>query len=305
VSNLYSDGDGKIMGAKFRHVFTGAPIYLLQIETVPQAFMWVDAPDRTNRGLAHSLEHLLAAKGAKGRYQTVLADMRLSRWVAASYQDYNFYSFSSGTGLPGFVDEFHALLDALYKPDVSDLEAELEFYHFGVSSNPETKAKTLVEEGSVYDEEQMDQGVYTYIFDMNKRVFGPQNPFGFDISGNPDEMRRVTPGDIRHFHSEHYHLGPTTGFILVVDPKENVAAFLQRISEELDEFSGNRGTAKLTEPGFGTPKYPIEPDTNTNVKMFSFPAPGILIEERCVLAGNQHMCNLRLNWNCLNSSARH
>src|ERR1700744_6104743 len=86
VNNLYSDADGKIVGAKFRHVPTGAPIYLLQIETVPQAFMWVDAPDMTNRGLAHSLEHLLAAKGTKGRYQTVLADMRLSEGVAASYQ---------------------------------------------------------------------------------------------------------------------------------------------------------------------------------------------------------------------------
>src|ERR1700727_1239847 len=56
VSHLYADADGVICGAEFRHVPTGTPIYILQIETVPQAFMWVDAPDNSNRGLAHSLE---------------------------------------------------------------------------------------------------------------------------------------------------------------------------------------------------------------------------------------------------------
>jgi hypothetical protein len=40
VANLFADSYGKIVGAKFRDIRTGAPVYLLQIETVPQAFMW-------------------------------------------------------------------------------------------------------------------------------------------------------------------------------------------------------------------------------------------------------------------------
>jgi Zn-dependent M16 (insulinase) family peptidase len=272
VSNLYADADGTIVGIKFRHVPTGAPIYLLQIETVPQAFIWVDAPDSSNRGLAHSLEHLLAGKGTKGRYLTSLTDMRLSKMVAASHQDYNFYSFSSGTGLPGFFDQFHAWLEALFKPDFSDLEAEREFYHFGLSSNSQAKTKTLIEEGAVYDEMQVDQGAYTYFFDMNKRVFGARNPFGFYIGGIPEEMRQVTPQDIRHFYNDHYHLGPTTGLILVLHPKEDVSSFVQRISQELRPFSGaSQPSARVTSRS-QEPKYPIEPDADTNVKVFPFPS---------------------------------
>src|SRR5215471_820414 len=58
VANLYSDSEGSIVGGKFWHTPTGAPIYLLQIETAPQTFMWVDAPADSNNGVPHSLEHL-------------------------------------------------------------------------------------------------------------------------------------------------------------------------------------------------------------------------------------------------------
>ena len=50
VANLYSDSEGSIVGAKFWHTPTGAPVYLLQIETVPQVFTWVDTPVDSNRG---------------------------------------------------------------------------------------------------------------------------------------------------------------------------------------------------------------------------------------------------------------
>src|SRR5450432_3637501 len=72
VANLYSGSDGQIVGAKFWDVRSGAPIYLFQIETVPQVFMWVDTPAHSNTGLAHSLEHLLGGKGTKGRYASLL-----------------------------------------------------------------------------------------------------------------------------------------------------------------------------------------------------------------------------------------
>src|SRR5579864_5395878 len=74
VANLFSDEDGGIVGAKFRHIPTGAPVYFLQIETVPQAYMWIDTPTDSSLGLPHSLEHLLAGKGTKGRYVSLLRD---------------------------------------------------------------------------------------------------------------------------------------------------------------------------------------------------------------------------------------
>jgi Zn-dependent M16 (insulinase) family peptidase len=270
VANLYTDSADKIVGAKFQDVRSGAPVYVFQIETAPQTFMWIDAPDNSNRGLPHSLEHLLAGKGTRGRYVSLLKDMRLSQTVAASPQGYNFYALASGTGMAGFFEQFHAWLDALYKPDFTDLEAEWEFYHFGISSDPATKR--LIEKGSVYDEMQTGQGLYTYYFELNKRVFGANNPFAFYAGGVPDEMRHVTPEQIRRFHAEHYRLGPTTGFIFVIDPHENVARFLRHVAQEFREFwRVDAGTSRL-DPVPEEPKYPIQPSVDTQVGLYPFPS---------------------------------
>src|ERR1700686_936156 len=271
VANLYSGSDGQIVGAKLWDARSGAPIYLLQIETVPQVFMWVDTPADSNTGVAHSLEHLLGGKGTKGRYASLLKEMRLSRSAAATTDDFNLYSFSSGTGLDGFFEQFYSWLYALYRPDFTDLEAEREFYHFGTSLDPATRKRTLVEKGSVYDEMQTGQGVYTYYFELNKRVFGEGNPFGSYSSGVPDEMRRVVPNDIRRFHHEHYRLGPTTGFVFALDPKENVFRFLDRISQELNQFSESHARKQIPESTI-RPKYPIHPSSSTEVAFFPFPS---------------------------------
>jgi Zn-dependent M16 (insulinase) family peptidase len=262
VANLYSDSDGRIVGAKFWHVPSGVPVFLLQIETVPQAYMWVDTPVDSDRGLPHALEHLLAEKGTKGRYFALLKDMRLSQSAAATWRDFNFYSFSSGSGMDGFFEVLHAWLDALYYPDFTDAEAEREFYHFGIATDPRTKIRTLTEGGSVYNEEQTEQGEESCYHDLDKRVLGKENPLAANIGGTPDQMRSVTPHDIREFHRGHYHLGPTTGFIFAIHPKENVLAFLQKVSGEFGRLpqGSTRNSAPQTAPG--SPKYPIHSSEN-------------------------------------------
>ena len=271
VANLYADSNGQIVGAKFWESRSGAPIYVLEIETVPQVFMWIDTPAQSNAGLPHSLEHLLAGKGTKGRYVSLLKEMRLSRSAAGTTDDFNLYSFSSGTGLDDFFEQFHAWLDALYRPDFTDLEAEREFYHFGISLDPTTRKKTLVEQGSVYDEMQAGQGAYRYYFELNKRVLGNSNPFGYYGGGEPAEMRQVTPAEIRQFHTEHYRLGPTTGFIFAVAPKDDVRQFLQRISTELAEFTGSNKPQGIPARSVA-PKYSIQPAPDTEIATFPFPS---------------------------------
>jgi len=268
VSNLYSDGTGKIVGVKFIHISSSAPVYVIQIETAPQAFMWIDAPPNSNRGLAHSLEHLLAKKGTKGRYLNLLRVMRLSQYGAASFEDYNLYVLASGTGMTGFEEQLDAFFDALFKPDFSDVEAEREFYHVGLASDT-SGGKHLVEQGTVYNEEQAGDGTLTYYFELNKRQFGEKNPFGFNIGGVPDDMRSVTPEQIRDFHSEHYRLGPGTGFIFVLPQKEDLPQFLEKISADFSRLpvmphSALRNSAQ--------PKYAVAPSADRQTRIFSFPS---------------------------------
>lgn len=270
VANLYSDADRKIVGAKFLHTLSNAPVFVIQIETAPQTFMWIDAPALSNRGLAHSLEHLLSRKGTKGRYLNLLRIMRLSQFGAASYEDYNLYCLTSGTGMAGFTEQFHAFLDALYTPDFTDIEAEREFYHLGIASDPTTTKRHLIEQGTVYNEEQTDQGSLNFYFELNKQQFGRSNPFAFNIGGSPDEMRDVTPAEIRQFHAKHYRLGPGTGFIFVFSPKENVTNFLTRISADFARLP--RGADSPVSPqASNQPKYDFTPSTDKDIKIYPFP----------------------------------
>ena len=271
VSNLYADSAGKIVGAKFFHTLSSAPIYVIQIETAPQTFMWVDTPALSNRGLAHSLEHLLSRKGTKGRYLNLLRIMRLSQFGAASYEDYNFYCLTSGTGMAGFTEQLHASLDALYEPDFSDVEAEREFYHFGIVVNPATNERHLNEQGTVYNEVQKDQRSLDFYFGLNRQQFGSSNPFAFDIGGSPDEMRDVTPADIRQFHANHYRLGPGTGFIFVFSPKEDVASFLRGMSRDfgrLPRVPASPDNSLLPMP----PKYGFTPSSDKEIRIYPFPS---------------------------------
>jgi hypothetical protein len=257
VANLYVDGDGKVIGAKFWHLPSGMPVFL-QIETVPQVYTWVDTPVESDRGLPHALEHLLAEKGTTGRYFTLLSNMRLSQSAAATWRDFNLYSFVSGSGTDGFFDVFHSWLTALYHPDFTEVEAQREFYHFAVSTDPVSKIKTLSERGTVYNEEQTGEGEESCYHNLDKQILGAGNPLAANIGGDPDQMRAVTPQEIREFHREHYRLGPTTGFIFVVNPKENIPAFLERISREFERLpSAKTAVVTTQQSSAGNPKYPI------------------------------------------------
>src|SRR5258708_24041393 len=148
VVNLFSDSEGQIVGAKFVHIPTGAPVFLLQLEGVPQVFTWNDTPVDSNREFPHSLEHLLLGKGTKGRYFTLLGNMRLSQYGAATSPDFVYYGVASGSRTGGFFELFHALLDVLYRPEFSDVDAGREFYHFSVPPAHQAN-KTLADEDTL------------------------------------------------------------------------------------------------------------------------------------------------------------
>ncbi|HJX85177.1 MAG TPA: hypothetical protein VJ723_12610, partial [Candidatus Angelobacter sp.] len=270
VEHLYRDAQGKIVGAKFLHVPSGAPIFLLQMETVPQLFTWVESPTDSNRGLPHAMEHLLVLKGVKGRYLNLLKGVRLSSGGAATSRDFVDYGLTSGSGVDGFFEQFHALLDALYRPDFTDIEAEREFYHLAVANDGETK-KALIEGGTVYNEMLSSQDRYDYVFELSKRVLGQQSPLGFNSGGAPDDMRSVTPEEIRLFHDKYYRLGPGTGFIFSFPPQENVPDLLKRISREFQNFSGS-GVAPRPS-AIAEPKYPIHPSRDLVPGIYPFPGP--------------------------------
>ena len=144
-SQIYSDQEGKIIGVKFWHSPSGAPVFLSQIETIPQAFM-IDTPADSvdaDKGLPHALEHLLGGKGTKGRYVNLLRELRLGNTIAATDFDRNFYALSSSAGTEAFFEELHSYMDSIYHP-TSRTWKEREFYQHWRSRRSSDRAKKSI-----------------------------------------------------------------------------------------------------------------------------------------------------------------
>ena len=83
---VYLNQNGKRIGARFRHVPSRFVLDVLRIQSLPQAFVWVNTPPPTDQGEPHTLEHLLLGKGTKGRYVGSLEDMCLGQSSAYTEQ---------------------------------------------------------------------------------------------------------------------------------------------------------------------------------------------------------------------------
>src|SRR5437773_520002 len=64
---VYLSDTERPMGARFIHGKTGFTLDVLEIQSVPQGFIWVTTFPTSDMGEPHTQEHLLLGKGNKGR----------------------------------------------------------------------------------------------------------------------------------------------------------------------------------------------------------------------------------------------
>ncbi|MGH8069838.1 MAG: hypothetical protein ACRERE_32275 [Candidatus Entotheonellia bacterium] len=228
----YTNHAEHVVGLRLTHLATGIPVHFLRMDTAPQAAIMIRTYPDADDGAAHALEHLLIGKGTTGRSLQALTDMRLGHLTASTAEPYTWFHFSVGSGMTSFYEMLTQLLEALFRPDFSDAEAQQEVYQLGIATAAQTGQRWLTEQGTVYTEMQSQQGMYDYWYALLKLVLGEDHPLAFQAGGTPDAIRRLTPQKIRQFHREHYVLGPTTPLVIVVNrqqPPEEVLAALARL----------------------------------------------------------------------------
>ncbi len=132
---------------------------LLQIQSAPQAFIWVTTFPTSNMGEPHTQEHLLLGKGNKGRDLGSLGTMSLASSTAFTMQWRTCYTFYTSAGPDVFFQNFDRTMDALLYPDYSDEEIRREVRNFGIGEDPKDGSLHLEEQGTVYNEmvTSMDQ----------------------------------------------------------------------------------------------------------------------------------------------------
>src|SRR5580704_2905943 len=256
---MYLDDADHAIGARFRHEHTGFTVDLLQIQSAPQAFVWVTTFPTSNMGEPHTQEHLLLGKGNKGRELGSLGTMSLTSSTAFTMQWRTCYAFYTSAGPDAFFQYFDRSMDALLYPDYSDEEIRREVRNFGIGEDPKTGSLHLEEQGTVYNEmvTSMDQPGRRLYQASLLSIYGPGHALSYSAGGLPADLRVIQPSDIRRFHNQHYFLG-NMGAIVSLPKEVALSTSLTRLDailNALEKISNGAAHAPvMTEAQLPAPK---------------------------------------------------
>ena len=178
VEAVYEVDNQNPLGARFRHNQSGFVLDLLRIQSVPQAFMWVNSHPVSDRGEPHTLEHLLLGKDTKGRYVASLEEMSLGNSSAFTAQLRTCYHFHTSAGSSVFFNLFQTKLDAMLHPNFSDEEIRREVRNMGITNDPVDGSLSLEEKGTVYNEmvSSFERRWGNLYFELGKMIYGHDHP---------------------------------------------------------------------------------------------------------------------------------
>ena len=244
VTSIYLNDADKPMGARFIHDRSGFTLDVLQIESVPQGYTWVNSIPVSDQGEPHTQEHLLLGKGTTGRAFASLDTMWLSASTAFTQQWRTSYHFNTAAGPDVFFDLFAAELNAMLNPNYTDEEIRREVRNFGITQDPDGKLR-LEEKGSVYNEMVSSTGnPYRQLFRAaGHLIYGPEHPLAMNSGGEPSGIRTMKPEDIRNFHKNSYFLA-NMGTIVSFPKSVPLSSILSRTDAILDKLQPKQETRK-------------------------------------------------------------
>ena len=266
---VYLNDTDEAFGARFIHQRTGFTLDLIQVQSVPQAFAWVNSFPVSGKGEPHTQEHLLMGKGNLGRAFAASQSMTLTEATAFTMQWRTCYSFNTKAGLPVFYDEFKLALEAFLHPDYTDEEIRREVRNFGVSENPASHQLRLEEKGTVYNEmvSSMNNPAWALFRQFGIDLYGPNHPLAYNAGGDPSGIRELLPADIRRFHDRHYFLA-NMGAVVSLPKGESLDAELARLDQILNSVQPapdrRRGQTEDTLP-------PPQPAPKGSIQIVDFP----------------------------------
>jgi Zn-dependent M16 (insulinase) family peptidase len=245
ATSVYLNDAGQPFGARFMHQRTGFTLDLIQVQSVPQAFVWVNSFPVSPKREPHTQEHLLMGKGSAGRAFAASQSMTLTEATAFTMQWRTCYPLNTKAGLPTFYDEFKIELQALVHPDYTDEEIRREVRNFGVSENPATHQLRLEEKGTVYNEmvSSMNNPNWALFKQFGIDVYGANHPMALNAGGDPSGIREMVPADIRNFHDRHYYLA-NMGAIVSLPNSESLDAELTKLDQILNVIQPGPSTRK-------------------------------------------------------------
>jgi len=282
VENIYENENGKAIGGRLRHIPSGFILDLLQIQSVPQAFLWVNSFPPSDQGEPHTCEHLMLGKGTKGRYVASLEEMYLGNSSAFTDQLKTCYHYHTAAGTDAFFVLMEAKLDALVHPNFSDEEIRREVCNVGYAIDPADSSISLEEKGTVYNEmvSSYERPWSNLGRELGYLLYGKNHPLSNESGGYPDDIRTMVPDDMRRFIDKNYHLS-NMGMIVSIGSEIDARDCLKKLSEILSRVEPD--TKPGPDPALADRNLPIpKPAHYGEIKIVGFPSqnekePGLLV----------------------------
>ncbi len=280
---VYLNNSDQPMGARFVHARTGFTLDLLQIETAPQAQLWVNTFPVSNMGEPHTQEHLLLGSGNKGRNAATVKAMSLVTSGAYTEQLATVYHFNTVAGPDVFFRVFETTIDSLLHPDYTDEEIRREVRNFGVS---EAAGRLRLEEkGSVYNEMTSSTtrpGRLVYYASMGL-LYGKDHPLARNAGGDPEGIRVMEPSHIRQFH-QRTHFLKNMGAVIALPKNVEMDSTLGQLNSMFDRLqtqpearqASSRKNLQRPQPApsgsFLAIEYPSRSETQASPVYMAWPA---------------------------------
>ena len=197
-------------------------------------------PANNSTGVAHILEHsvLCGSKKypAKAPFTVLLKSSMQTFLNAITYPDKTVY-LAASTNLQDFYNLIDVYLDAVFFPCINEEVFYQEGWHVHAEdediSNWHFKGVVFNEMKGVYSSPDCVLGEKT-----QHAVF-PDNIYGFDAGGNPENILDLTYEEFKNFHTSHYHASNARFFFWGDDPEDER---LIRLAEILDTFDRGEPT---------------------------------------------------------------
>lgn len=278
---VYENELGTPIGARFRHVPSRFVLDVLRIQSLPQAFVWVNTPPPSDQGEPHTLEHLLLGKGTIGRRVASLEEMSLGNSSAFTQQRRTCYHFHTAAGADVFFHLFEAKLHAMLHPNFSDEEIRREVCNLGIASLPDGSLR-LEEKGTVYNEmvSSFERPWGNLYHELGQLIYGVGHPLSYSAGGTPEGIRDLTPAEIREFHARTHHLG-NMGAVVSLGDEVTLVACLEQLSGVLGRVEP--GARAGSDPATARERLPgARPSPEGTVLHAHFPhenpnEPGLLV----------------------------
>lgn len=292
---VYLDANDRPIGARLLHDKTKFSFDYLRVESAPQAFVWVNSFPTSDKGEPHTQEHLLLGKGNRGRKMGSFQAMSLTESSAFTDQWRTAYHFHTVAGRDTFWPVLADVLGAMLDADYTDEEIRREVRNFGVDKGDDGKLR-LEEKGTVYNEmvRYYEVADTTLWLAAKRLVYGTKHPLAFESGGYPDDIRRMTPEDIRKFHGDNYHLA-NMGMIASFPSAMTLTQVLDGADQVLGSANPRAGKvtteADLPAPAPAateapvTVEYPYSDTTQPSPMVIAWPATrsGLDLTERTLL----------------------